>query len=90
MLSRIPWSDLLVKDVMELIELRMHPRKIMNNNKCMSYITQKLRGYEESISCPCEAFSNAIFACSIFLATLKPLAKAESQITQNKLLINHQ
>lgn len=43
----------------------------------MGYDSQQRWGYEESISCPFEAFSYAAFAFSGSLASLKALATAE-------------
>lgn len=43
----------------------------------MGYDSQQKWGYEESISCPFEAFSYAVFAFSGSLAILKALATAE-------------
>lgn len=43
----------------------------------MGYDSQQKWGYEESISCPFEAFSYAVFAFSGSLPILKALATAE-------------
>lgn len=48
-----------------------------NDTQRMGQASQRKWGYEESISCPFEAFSNAVFAFSYCLASLNPLATAE-------------